>query len=108
MPPSEHCAGALGRKSWLFCGSDRAGERAAVIYSLIGTAKLNAADPQAWLANMLARINDHPTRHELWSNLGDEVGGGVSSVMDEVTVGGIRHGGGYRRWAAAARRGSRE
>jgi hypothetical protein len=38
---------ALGRKSWLFCGSDRAGERAAVIYSLIGTAKLNGVDPQA-------------------------------------------------------------
>ena len=54
---------ALGRKSWLFCGSDRAGERAAVIYSLIGTAKLNGVDPQAWLADVLARINDHPARH---------------------------------------------
>ena len=47
---------ALGRKSWLFCGSDRGGERAAVIYSLIGTAKLNDVDPQAWLADVLARI----------------------------------------------------
>ena len=54
---------ALGRKSWLFCGSDRAGQRAAVIYSLIGTAKLNGVDPQAWLADALARINDHPARH---------------------------------------------
>jgi transposase len=54
---------ALGRKSWLFCGSDRAGERAAVIYSLIATAKLNRVDPQAWLADVLARINDHPARH---------------------------------------------
>jgi hypothetical protein len=54
---------ALGRKSWLFCGSDRAGERAAVIYSLIGTAKLNRVDPQAWLADVLVRINDHPARH---------------------------------------------
>jgi transposase len=54
---------ALGRKSWLFCGSDRGGERAAVMYSLIGTAKLNGVDPQAWLADVLARIADHPARH---------------------------------------------
>src|SRR5690606_18181014 len=45
---------ALGRKSWLFCGSDRGGQRAAVMYSLIGTAKLNDVDPQAWLADVLA------------------------------------------------------
>ena len=51
---------ALGRKSWLFCGSDRGGARAAVIYSLIGTAKLNGVDPQAWLADVLDRIADHP------------------------------------------------
>ena len=51
---------ALGRKSWLFCGSDRGGERAAVMYSLIGTAKLNGVDPQAWLADVLARIADLP------------------------------------------------
>ncbi|NIJ15303.1 IS66 family transposase [Sphingobium vermicomposti] len=51
---------ALGRKSWLFCGSDRGGQRAAVMYSLIGTAKLNDVDPQAWLADVLARIADHP------------------------------------------------
>jgi transposase len=50
---------ALGRKSWLFAGSDRGGERAAVMYTLIQTAKLNGVDPQAWLANVLARINDH-------------------------------------------------
>jgi len=50
---------ALGRKSWLFAGSDRGGERAAVIYTLIVTAKLNGVDPQAWLADVLARINDH-------------------------------------------------
>jgi transposase len=55
---------ALGRKSWLFCGSDRGGERAAVMYSLIGTAKLNGVDPQAWLADVLARIADHPV-HDL-------------------------------------------
>src|SRR3546814_11553650 len=40
---------ALGRKSWLFCGSDRGGQRAAVMYSLIATARLNDVDPQAWL-----------------------------------------------------------
>jgi hypothetical protein len=50
----------LGRKAWLFCGSDRGGQRAAVMYSLIGTAKLNNVDPQAWLADILARIADYP------------------------------------------------
>jgi transposase len=53
---------ALGRRAWLFAGSDRGGERAAVIYSLIATAKLNDVDPQAWLADVLARIADHPIR----------------------------------------------
>lgn len=58
---------ALGRKSWLFAGSDRGGERAAFGYTLIGTAKLNNIDPQAWLADTLARINDIPQSrlHEL-------------------------------------------
>ncbi len=51
---------ALGRKSWLFAGSDRGGERAARMYSLIVTAKMNEVDPQAWLADVLARIADHP------------------------------------------------
>ena len=51
---------ALGRKSWLFAGSDSGGERAAAMYSLIQTAKLNDIDPRAWLADMLRRINDHP------------------------------------------------
>ena len=50
---------ALGRKSWLFCGSDRGGQRAAVMYSLIVTAKMNDVDPQAWLADVLARIAGH-------------------------------------------------
>jgi transposase len=53
---------ALGRKAWLFAGSDRGGERAAVMYSLIVTAKMNDIDPQAWLADVLARIADHPAR----------------------------------------------
>ena len=53
---------ALGRKSWLFCGSDRGGDRAAVMYSLIVTAKINDIDPQAWLADVLARIAEHPVQ----------------------------------------------
>ena len=52
---------ALGRKSWLFAGSDRGGERAAAMYSLIVTAKMNDIDPEAWLADVLARIATHPT-----------------------------------------------
>jgi hypothetical protein len=51
---------ALGRKSWLFCGSDRGGQRAAAMYSLIVTAKMNGVDPQAWLADILLRIAAHP------------------------------------------------
>ncbi len=53
---------ALGRRSWLFAGSDRGGQRAAMMYSLIATAKLNDVDPQAWLADVLARIAEHPAR----------------------------------------------
>jgi len=53
---------ALGRKSWLFAGSDRGGQRAAVLYSLIVTAKMNDVDPQAWLADVLARIAEHPAK----------------------------------------------
>jgi transposase len=58
---------ALGRRSWLFAGSDRGGERAAAMYTLIATAKLNDINPQAWLADVLARIADHPASrlHEL-------------------------------------------
>ena len=58
---------ALGRRAWMFCGSDRGGERAAATYSLIVTAKLNGTDPRAWLADVLRRINDHPASrlHEL-------------------------------------------
>jgi transposase len=51
---------ALGRRSWLFAGSDRGGQRAAAIYSLIATAKMNDVDPQAWLADVLSRIAEHP------------------------------------------------
>src|ERR1700719_2228780 len=58
---------ALGRRSWLFAGSDRGGERAAAMYTLIAAAKLNGVDPQAWLADVLHRIADYPAPrlHEL-------------------------------------------
>lgn len=57
----------LGRKNYLFAGSDSGGERAAAIYSLIGTAKLNGLDPEAYLRDVLTRIVDHPVNriHEL-------------------------------------------
>lgn len=51
---------ALGRKSWLFAGSDRGGRRAAAMYSIIVTAKMNNVDPQAYLADVLARFAEHP------------------------------------------------
>jgi transposase len=51
---------ALGRKNYLFAGSDAGGERAAAIYSLLGTAKLNGMDPEAYLTAVLQRIADHP------------------------------------------------
>ena len=51
---------ALGRKSWLFCGADRGGDRAAAMYSLIITCKMNRVDPRAWLADVLSRIAGHP------------------------------------------------
>lgn len=50
---------ALGRRNWLFAGSDRGGQRAAIMYSLITTAKMNGVDPQAWLTDVLARIASH-------------------------------------------------
>ena len=60
MPPSGRCAaspwaGTTG-------GSDEGGRRAAAIYTLIETAKLNDVDPQAWLADVLARLPDHPAK----------------------------------------------
>jgi transposase len=53
---------AVDRRNWTFAGSDRGGERAAAVYTLIETAKLNGIDPQAWLADVLARLPDHPAR----------------------------------------------
>jgi hypothetical protein len=51
---------ALGRKNWIFAGSDSGGERAAAIYTLIETAKLNDLDPEAYLREVFGRIADHP------------------------------------------------
>jgi hypothetical protein len=53
---------AVGRKNYLFAGSDRGGDRAAAMYSLIETAKLNGLNPVAYLADVLARIADHPAK----------------------------------------------
>ena len=60
-------ATALGRRAWLFAGSERGAERAAVVITLIITARLNEVDPQAWLADIFARIADLPQSrlHEL-------------------------------------------
>ena len=70
---------AIGRKAWLFAGSDRGGQRAAFMFSLIATAKLNDVDAQAWLADVLARIADIP-QHRLgellpwkWKALRDQL-----------------------------------
>jgi transposase len=54
---------AIGRKNWLFAGSDAGGRRAAAMYSLIESAKINDINPQHYLADVLARIADHPARH---------------------------------------------
>ena len=53
---------ALGRKNWLFAGSDAGGKRAALIYSLIESCKLNDLDPYAYLRDVLSRIADHPIK----------------------------------------------
>ena len=60
-PLNGPCAAvALGRKNYLFAGSDVGGERAATIYSLIGSAKLSGLDPEAYLREVLTRIADYP------------------------------------------------
>ena len=51
---------AVGRKNWLFCGSDAGGERAAAFYTLVRTARLNGVEPEAWLTDVIARIGAHP------------------------------------------------
>jgi hypothetical protein len=54
---------ALGRRNYLFAGSDAGGRRAAILYSLIGTARLNGLDPEAYLRYVLSRIGEHPIKH---------------------------------------------
>ncbi len=53
---------AIGRKNWMFAGADSGGERAAVMYTIIETAKLNGIDPEAYLRALVARIADHPAK----------------------------------------------
>ena len=53
---------AVGRRNWTFAGSDEGGRRAAALYTLIATAKLNDVDPQVWLADVLGRLQDHPAK----------------------------------------------
>ncbi len=53
---------AVGRRNWTFAGSDRGAERAAAVYTLIETARLNDVDPRAWFEDVLRRINDHPAK----------------------------------------------
>jgi len=64
MPPS----GRSGRHNWTFAGSDEGGRRAAAIYTLIHSARINGVDPHAWLADVLARLQDHPAKRiEPWN-----------------------------------------
>lgn len=79
MPPSAPSGPSrLVAKNYLFAGSDAGGRRAAVLYTLITTAKLNCVDPQAWLTDIIARIADHPASRisELlpwnWRNITDQ------------------------------------
>ena len=53
---------AVGRRNWTFAGSDKGARRAAHVFSLVETRKLNDADPQAWLAHVLAKLPDHPAK----------------------------------------------
>ncbi|HEY6348462.1 MAG TPA: IS66 family transposase [Candidatus Angelobacter sp.] len=72
---------ALGRKNFLFAGSDAGGERAAAIYTLIGTAKLNAVDPEAYLRYVLTHIADHPV-----CRIGELLPWNVAPVLQEHSV----------------------
>jgi len=54
---------AIGRRNYLFAGSDSGGERAAILYGLIGTARMNGLDPEAYLRYVLARVGEHPIKH---------------------------------------------
>jgi hypothetical protein len=54
---------AIGRRNYLFAGSDSGGERAAILYGLIGTARMNGLDPEAYLRYVLACVGEHPIKH---------------------------------------------
>jgi transposase len=75
---------ALGRKNWLFAGSDSGGERAALFYTLIRTATRNGAEPEAYLREVIARIGAHPVNrpHELlpWN-----IAGTATHSVDRLT-----------------------
>jgi transposase len=75
---------ALGRKNYLFAGSDAGGERAAAIYSLIGSAKLNGLDPEGYLREVLTRIADHPI-NRIEELLPWNVAASLSPVIDPET-----------------------
>ena len=78
---------SLGRKNYLFMGSDAGGERAAALYSLVETAKLNGMDPMAYLTEVLTRIADHPINRVeqlLPWNIGAERVTGPQSMMREA------------------------
>ena len=79
---------ALGRKAWLFAGSDRGADRAAAMVTLIATAKLNDVDPQAWLADVLARIAGIPqSRLADWTVLKTSPNRGLFDSMPPVGMG---------------------
>ena len=72
---------AIGRKNYLFAGSDAGGERAAMIYSLIGSAKLNECNPEAYLREVLSRIAEHPINH-----IGELLPWNIKSTPAEVSA----------------------
>jgi hypothetical protein len=100
LVPSERSTGDTVRRG----GITKAGNRR-VRHMLVESA-WTYRHPSKLGKQKLYLLQDMPPKVGLWSNLGDG-GGGVSSVMVEITDGRIRHGGGYRRWAAAARRDGR-
>jgi transposase len=93
---------AIGRRNYLFAGADSGGERAAAIYSLIGTAKLNGVDPEAWLRHVLTRIADHPVNRvdELlpWIAPADQAHLNNTSLPSDVTPSSIKSARCSRRW----------
>jgi len=89
---------ALGRKNYLFASSDAAGERAAAIYSLIGTAKLNGVDPEAYLRHVLACIASHPT-NRIDELLPWNVAGRLSSALPQAASAPARW---RARWCSCA------